>query len=102
MSPNVGDMSNTAKRGRPAGLLINPDAARHILGHRPQSWWATQAEVSTAHLSEMMKGTKGATPDAAERLAAALDVTPGVLFPELVQFSTTIRHFTAPRVEDAA
>lgn len=99
MSANVGDMQ---KRGRPAGLLINPDAARHVLSGRPQSWWATEAEVSTAHLSEMMKGAKGVAPDVAERLAAAVNVAPGVLFPELVEFRTEVRVFTAGRINEAA
>lgn len=89
------------RRGRPAGLLINPEAVRHALDGRPQSWLATRAEVSTAHLSEMMCGAKGATPEVADRLAAALDVPAGMLFPELVQFSTTVRHFTAPKVDGA-
>ena len=94
-------MSDTPRRGRPAGLLLNPDAARFALGTRSQSWLAATAELSTAHLSEMMAGTKGATPAIAERIAVALDVPVGMLFPELVQFSTTIRHFTAPKIEAA-
>ena len=95
-------MPAQTKRGRPAGLLLNPDAARFALGTRAQSWWANQSEISTAHLSEMMGGTKGATPEAAARLADALGVPLGMLFPELVQFTTTVRHFTAPKIADAA
>lgn len=99
MSANVTDM---ARRGRPAGLLINPEAARFVLGNRSQKWWSDATEISTAHLSAMLSGTKGATPDVAERMAAAVNVSPGVIFPELVEFTTTIRHFTAPRVVEEA
>lgn len=102
MSVNVADMTTKPKRGRPAGLLINPDAARHVLGDRPQSWWATQAGMSTAHLSEIIKGTKGAAPEVAQRLADAVGVSAGVIFPELVQFSTQVRHFVAPRIGEVA
>lgn len=58
--------------------------------------------MSTAHLSSMLTGTKGVTPEVADRIATALDVPPGVLFPELVTFTTQVRHFTAPKFEDAA
>lgn len=88
-------------RGRPVGLLINPDAARYVLGNRSQSWWAIEANVSTAHLSEILKGTKGVAEDVAERLANTLTVPIGVLFPETVQFSTQVRHFSAPKGEAA-
>lgn len=90
-------MSNT-RRGRPAGLLINPDAAEALLGSRSQASWAASAAVSTAHLSEILAGRKGATPEMAARLAEALGVKQGAIFPELVQFRTEIRHFVAPAV----
>jgi len=77
---------------------MNPKAALAILGDRPQSWWAIQAGVSQAHLSEMLSGTKGATPDVVDRLAGALAVDPGALFPELVEFRTQVRHFVASAV----
>jgi DNA-binding Xre family transcriptional regulator len=99
MSANVGDMT---KRGRPVGLLINPDAARYVLGKRPQSWLATVAEISTAHLSAVFSGSKGVTREVADRLCAALDCEPGVIFPELVQFRTEVRIFTAPSVDEVA
>lgn len=86
-----------AKRGRPAGLLINPDAARYILGTRPQSGWAKDAGVAPGNLSEILTGQKGVSIDVADRLAGALDVPVGVLFPEVVKFTTAVRHFTAPR-----
>lgn len=91
------------KRGRPAGFLLNPES-RYLLGARPQSWWAAAAGLSTAHLSEMLAGGKGATLDVAQRLANALDpeLPIGLIFPELAQFRTTIRHFTAPMIEEAA
>lgn len=92
----------TTQRGRPPGLLLNHEAARYVLGARPQSWLAVEAELSTAHLSAMFAGTKAATPDVAERIAAALDCPVGMLFPEAVQFKTMVRHFTAPKFEDVA
>lgn len=88
-------------QGRPLGLLINPDAARHALGKRTQSWWAQTAQVNPGNLSEVLSGSKGVTADVAARLAAALDAPIGMLFPELVKFSTTIRHFDAPQVDVA-
>jgi hypothetical protein len=91
----------SSKRGRPAGLLLNPDAARHALAGRPQLWLAVEGEVSPGHLSAMFAGTKACTPEVAERLSAALGCPIGMLFPEVVQFTTTVRHFTAPKVEAA-
>lgn len=79
------------------GLLINPDAARYLLGDKPQSWWATTAKVAPGNLSEVLTGQKGVTEPVAYRLAAAVDVPVGVLFPELVQFRTAVRHFEAPK-----
>ena len=66
---------------------------------------ADVAGISTAHLSAMLSGTKGATDEIVEKLTNALSqlsrngvtITPGVLFPELVQFRTAVRHFAAPR-----
>jgi transcriptional regulator with XRE-family HTH domain len=84
------------QRGRPVGLLINPEAARYVLGDRTQASIARQSGVSAPHLSEILSGSKGANRDTAEKIADALDVHPGVLFPELVQFTTAIRYFTAP------
>lgn len=88
--------------GRPSGLLLNPDAARFILGTKSQAWWGKAAKVSTAHLSEMLSGDKAATPEVADRLAEALGCPVGALFPERVQFRTMVRHFVAPSVGDAA
>lgn len=85
-----------AKQGRPPGLLLNHAAVRHLLDGRSQSWLSKQSGISTAHLSEMMSGTKAATVDVAERLSTALGVEPAVVFPELVEFRTQVRHFTAP------
>lgn len=98
MLPNVGHMT---KRGRPAGFLLNPDAAQHALGNRPRSWLAAEAEISAGHLSAMFSGSKACTREVAERLAEALGCPIGMLFPELTQFTTTVRHFTAPKVEAA-
>lgn len=90
--------------GRPSGLLMNPKAGAALLGRRPQSWLAKKAMVSPAHLSGLMAGTKGATPDVADRIAAALseahgyEIDPAALFPELCEFRTSVRHFVASAV----
>lgn len=89
------------RRGRPAGLLINPEAVADILDGKRQAAWANRADVSPAHLSEMLAGRKGATPDVAQRLAEAAGCRVGTLFPELVQFRTQVRHFIAPAVDEA-
>lgn len=102
MSPTVGDMPAKPRRGAPAGLLLNPVAARHHLGKRPQTWLAAEAGVSTALLSTLMSGGRGASRETAHSLAAALEVPVELLFPELVEFSTTIRHFTAPKLDEVA
>lgn len=57
--------------------------------------------MSTAHLSEMIAGNKAATPELANRIADALGVKPGAIFPELVQFRTQVRHFVAPPADEA-
>jgi hypothetical protein len=57
----------------------------------------------------MLSGTKGATPEMAERLADALTtlakldepIDAAALFPELTQFRTAVRHFVAPTLEAA-
>jgi lambda repressor-like predicted transcriptional regulator len=79
-----------AKRGRPSGLLINPDAAHHMLKGRPQAWLAEQAGVSTAHLSDVLQGAKRAGDELADRLADALECEPGVIFPERAGFQVTV------------
>lgn len=99
MSANVGDM---AKRGRPAGLLLNPEAARHALQGRPQTWWASQAGISPGHLSAVLSGDKGCTPEAAAKLAEAVAVPTGMLFPELVDFGVERKRFTAAMIIEAA
>jgi len=88
--------------GRPPGLLLNHVAAKHFLDGRPQSWLSGESGVSTAHLSEMMKGTKAATRDVADKIATTLDISAAILFPELVEFRVQVRHFTAPSVDQVA
>jgi hypothetical protein len=46
------------QRGRPVGLLINPEAARYVLGDRTQASIARQSGVSAPHLSEILSGSK--------------------------------------------
>lgn len=87
-------------RGRPAGLLLNPAALEHLLGGRTQAWLAGAARVSAGGLFDYITGARGATRPIAERIAAALDCKPEVLFPELVGFNTTVRVFTARGAEE--
>jgi hypothetical protein len=102
MSNYVDDMSSTKQRGRPVGLLINPVAVRFHLGDEPQSGLAARSKVSPGGLSEILTGQKGVTREVADRLAVALSVPVGLLFPELVEFTTQVRHFTAPKCEQVA
>jgi|GEM_PF-3757895 len=85
----------TPRRGRPRGLTINPDAVANELRRaaRSQAWLAREARISPSHLAELLSGAKGATADVAGRIAAALDVGPAVLFPELVTFRMGDRGF---------
>jgi len=87
----------TARRGRPSGYTLNPDAFADHLGTRSQAGVAADARLSPSHLSEMLAGSKGATDEVAERLARAVGVRPGTLFPELVTFRVQVREFVVPR-----
>lgn len=88
------------RRGRPSGYTLNPDAFADALAGQSQARIAALAELSPSHLSEMLAGTKGATPDVANRLSLSLGKRPGTLFPELVTFRVEYRTFTVGR--DAA
>jgi hypothetical protein len=88
-----------AKRGRP-GLLINPEAARHHMGHRSQAWLATESRNTEANISQILTGSKGVSRNVAERIARALDVPPGLLFPQLAGFTTGIRYFSTSGAEE--
>lgn len=87
------------KRGRPSGLLLNSYAVEHLLGDRPQVALARQAKVASSVLSELMAGNRGASPAMANRIAAALDCHPAVVFPELATFTVAVRYFTASGVD---
>lgn len=95
-------MSLMKQRGRPAGLLANPDAFADCLDGRPQRWLADQVGMSVSHLSEMIGGSKGATADVALRLADALKKRPGTLFPELAEFRTEAKVFVTCGAPKAA
>ena len=84
----------TPKRGRPAGLQANPDAFTDMLAGRSQKWLSEKSGVSPSHLNEMLSGRKGAAPEAAAELAAALGCRIGTLFPQRAEFRTTVRVFT--------
>jgi hypothetical protein len=86
---------STGRTGRPAGLLINPAAVRHLLGDTPQMSLLGAARVSAPVLSELLSGKRGASRATADRIAKALNCDTAVIFPELVEFQTTVRVFTA-------
>lgn len=92
------------KRGRPVGLLANPDAFADLLDGRSQKWLAEAAGMSPSHLNEMLAGSKGATPELAHRIAAVFGPSKraGTLFPELAEFRAEVRVFTASGLADAA
>lgn len=97
-----------SRRGRPAGLLANPDAASLALSERPATPAAKQVDVarrlglSTAHLSEVLAGRKGIARDDAQRLADELGLPVGALFPELATFRVEVRRFVATAAEAVA
>lgn len=94
--------TDTRRRGRPSGYSINPDAWADHIGTHSQAAVAREAGLSPAHLSEMLAGTKGATPEVAERLALHLGCRPGTLFPQLVEFRVQVKHFTISQLEAAS
>lgn len=87
------------KQGRPPGLLGNPDAFADSLEGRPQRWLAEQAGMSVSHLSDIMNGHKGTTPEQARKLADILKKRPGTLFPQLAAFRVEARVFTVTGAE---
>lgn len=82
------------KKGRPAGLLANPDAFADALQGRSQRWLADEAGISYSHLNEVMSGRKGITKDQAARIAEILHQRPGTLFPQLAAFKVETRVFS--------
>jgi len=88
------------RKGRPAGLLLNPVAVNHLLGpDKPQAALAAGARITAPVLSELLAGQRGATRAVADRIAAALDCPTGVIFPELVGFTVAVRYFTTSGAE---
>lgn len=85
----------TSRTGRPAGLLLNPQAFEHLLGERTRTEVAGAARIKLPVLSEMLNDQRGCSKATAERLGDVMGCEPGVLFPELVGFTTTVRYFTA-------
>lgn len=90
------------RRGRPPGLVANPDTLLDALAGRSQRWLAEQAEMSVSHLNEVMSGRKGVERATADRLCEILKVRPGSLFPELAVFRVEARVFTVSGAEQVA
>jgi hypothetical protein len=82
------------------GLLVNPDAVNYLLGERSQAWLARESHTTEANVSAMLAGSKGVRLEVAERIAEALSVPVGVVFPERVGFTTEIRVFAASGADD--
>lgn len=74
---------------------MNPDAVNYLLGTRSQAWLARESHTTEANVSSMLAGSKGVRLEVAERLAEALSVPIGVIFPERVRFTTEVRVFSA-------
>lgn len=90
------------KRGRPLGLVANPDAFLDALDGRSQRWLAEKAEMSVSHLCEVLAGRKGVTPEHAERIAQTLGKRPGTLFPQLATFRVEAKVFSVSGLEGNA
>lgn len=85
-----------SRRGRPAGLKINPAALTEMLTRTGQTpaRLCEAANVSPSQLSEIRSGLKGASQELAERISTALGChSPAVLFPELVSFKAQVLVF---------
>lgn len=90
------------KRGRPLGLVANPDAFLDALDGRSQRWLAERTEMSVSHLCEVLAGRKGVTPEHAVRIAQTLGKRPGTLFPQLAEFRIESRVFSVSGLNEAA
>jgi len=82
------------KRGRPLGLVANPDAFADAMDGRSQRWLAHESSMSVSHLNEVLAGRKGVQHDQAVRLAGLLGRRPGTLFPQLATFRIESKVFT--------
>lgn len=95
-------MTTDTRRGRPSGLVINPAAFADHLGDRSQAAVCRATDgLSTAHLSEMLSGLKGATSEVAIRLAETMGCQPATLFPQLVEFKVQVKQFTVAALDAA-
>lgn len=74
-----------AKRGRPRGLNVNPEAVEDLLLIRcvSKGELAEAAKISTGHLADMLYRQKGASPETIRKMAGRLGCKPGTLAPEL-------------------
>lgn len=82
------------RRGRPAGLVANPDAFADQLGDRTQRWLASGVGMSPSHLNEVLSGRKGITDETAEKMASVLGCRVGTLFPQRATFRVEAKVFT--------
>lgn len=89
-------------RGRPPGLLANPDAFADGLDSRPQRWLADKADMSVSHLNEIISGKKGVQEDQARKIAEIIGMRPGTLFPQLAIFRVEARVFVVSAAGEAA
>lgn len=87
-------MTTGARRGRPSGLVANPDAFADVLGDKSQRWLATAVPMSPSHLNEILAGRKGVTEDVATKMAVVLGCRIGTLFPQRATFRVEAKVFT--------
>jgi regulator of extracellular matrix RemA (YlzA/DUF370 family) len=78
-------------KGARRGLRLNPDALDAILGDRSRAWLAHSANLTPAHITQMVNKGRGASDETAAALAAVLNVRPGALFPELAPLKRQVR-----------
>lgn len=85
-----------AKRGRPRGLNLNPDAFLDLLDDRGVSKVeiAEVGGLKTGHLSDALLHQKGVSETAVNKMSKRLRCRPATIAPELN------RKFVAVRVED--
>lgn len=76
-----------AKRGRPRGLTINPDAVEDQLDRLGMSkgTLCEGAGVSPGHLADMLHRAKGVSIELVNEMATVLRCRPGTIAPELSQ-----------------
>lgn len=82
-----------AKRGRPRGLHLNPEAFADLIEDRGVSKGeiAEVAGITTGHLADALYRQKGISPTAVKAMSVRLRCSPGTLAPELTKIFMAFR-----------